>query len=403
MLTNAVAKAATARPRAYKLADAGGLHLFVAPTGTKSWRLKYRFGGVEKLLTIGRFPDVSLPEARARREAAKEQLRAGVDPSGTDRSAAALDTFEQLARAWYAHNLASWSPAHAADVIASLERDVFPVVGEMGITEIEPPQLLRALRAVEARGRIETARRLRQRLSEIFRYGIAEGLAEKDPAAALGAAMREPPPSRPQPALTAIEDCRALLDACDQARAGQSIVLASRFLALTAVRLDAVRGMRWDEVEGLDGDAPAWRVPPARMKLKLAKKQAADAGDRFAHLVPLSRAAVMVLRAALELLRDGERLPELVFPGRAGDAPIGEGAIGDLYARAGFAGRHVPHGWRSSFSTILNLELGREWRDDIDEALAHSAKGKVEAAYNRAELLARRRELFDRWGAMLAP
>jgi integrase len=390
MLTNAVAKAAKARPRSYKLADAGGLHLFVAPTGTKSWRLKYRFGGVEKLLTIGRFPDVSLPEARARREAAKEQLRGGVDPSGTARVGAPAETFEQLARAWYAHKLDSWSSAHAADVIRSLERDFFPAMGKMAIGAIEPPQLLRALRVVEARGRIETARRLRQRLSKIFRYGIAEGLATKDLALELGEGMRTTPRSRPQPALTAIEDCRALLAGCEEMRARVPIRLASRFLALTAVRMAAVRGMRWDEVAGLDGDAPIWRVPPARMKMELAKKQAADAGDRFAHLVPLSPPAVAVLREAADQFGSGT-------------SPIGESAIGDLYARTSFAGRHVPHGWRASFSTILNRELGREWRDDIDEALAHAAKGKVEAAYNRAELIERRREVFDRWGAMLAP
>jgi integrase len=403
MLTNAVAKAATARPRAYKLADAGGLHLFVAPTGTKSWRLKYRFGGVEKLLTIGRFPEISLADARARRETAKEQLRAGSDPSHHGGGGTDMVSFEQLGRAWFHHNLATWSPAHAADVLGSLERNLFPRLAKLGITEIEPPQLLQALRAVEQRGRIETARRLRQRLSEIFRYGIAEGLAEKDPAAAIGAAMREPPPPRPQPALTSIEDCRALIAACDRAAARPLTRLASRFLALTAVRLDAVRGMRWSELvqeQTHDGYQWSWRVPPARMKLKLAKKSE----ERFSHVVPLSRQAVDLLRAAanmhsLDAISLGDAL---VFPGRDIGRPIGEGAIGDLYDRAGFAGRHVPHGWRSSFSTILNEQLGEEWRTAIDRALAHSPKDKVEAAYNRAELLGRRRELFDRWGAMLA-
>jgi integrase len=402
MLTNAAAKAAGAHTRAYKLADAGGLHLFVAPTGTKTWRLKYRWRGREKLLTIGRFPDVSLPAARLRREAAKEQLRNGIDPSKQAGEANDMVAFEQLARRWYAHNRASWSPAHAADVLASLERDVFPCVGKMGISEIEPPMLLNALRSVERRGRIETARRLRQRLSDIFRYAIAEGLAERDPAAALGAAMREAPPARPQPALSQIGTCRELLAACDRVAARPATRLASRFLALTAVRLDAVRGMLWGEVEDLLGEAPLWRVPPARMKLKRAKK----GEERFAHVVPLSPQAVAVLREAAHQQGVDPRLvgaDALVFPGRSGTAPIGEGAIGDLYDRAGFAGRHVPHGWRSSFSTILNEQLGEAWRGAIDRALAHSPKDKVEAAYNRAELLDRRRNLFDQWGAMLLP
>jgi len=172
------------------------------------------------------------------------------------------------------------------------------------------------------------------------------------------------------------------------------------------VRLDSVRGMRWGEIEDLDGPAPLWRVPPERLKLKRAKKDE----ERFAHLVPLSPAAVAVLREARAMhnsrhimnadhanLHDG-----LVFPGRAETSPLGEGAIGALYQRAGYKGRHVPHGWRASFSTILNEQMGEEWRTAIDAALGHAKSDKVEAAYNRAQLLGRRRELFDTWGTLLA-
>lgn len=432
MLTQAAAKAAGARDRAYKLADAGGLFLFVTPAGTKSWRLKYRYGGKEKLLVIGRFPTVSLVDARRRREEAKAQLREGIDPSGTR---AVLETFEQLARAWYGHAAAAWSSAHADDVLASLERDVLPAIGARAAGSIEPRELLELLRQIERRGCVETARRMRQRLSAIFGFGIAEGLVGSDPAAQLGRAMIATRPSRPQPALTQIESCRVLLAACDRAGARPVTVLASRFLALTAVRLDAVRGMRWDEIvlrQAQDGrEEWLWRVPAARMKLKRAKKDDA----RFDHLVPLSAAAMEVLHRAAQLVVDpmligGEprengydtpsRLPEapcfpangLVFAGRGlvcpkntasfGQKPIGEGAIGALYDRAGFSGQHVPHGWRASFSTIMNEMMGPDWRGDIDRALAHSAKDKVEAAYNRAALLDRRRDLFDRWGAMLA-
>ncbi|WP_156840257.1 tyrosine-type recombinase/integrase [Novosphingobium aquimarinum] len=405
MLTQAAAKAAVPRDRAFKLADFGGLFLFVAPTGTKSWRLKYRRGGKERLLVLGRFPEISLPDARKRREEAKAQLRAGLDPA-TPREL--LETFEQLARAWYRHAEAGWSRAHAEDVIAALERDVFPAIGDRQATTIEPPELLDVLGTLEARGRIETARRMRQRLSAIFGFGIAKGLLERDPAHHLRRAMQAAAPTRPMPALTRIEDCRALLAACDRADARAATRLASRFLALTAVRLEAVRGMRWEELEDLDGAEPLWRVPAARMKLKRAKKNDA----RFDHLVPLSREALSVLRAAGELgvdpklvrrepHEDGHDTHSFVFAGRSGIAPIGEGAIGALYARAGFAGRHVPHGWRSSFSTILNETLGPDARDDIDRALAHSPGSKVEAAYNRAAQLNRRRVLFERWGAML--
>lgn len=397
MLTQAAVKAAGARDRAYKLADAGGLFLYVTPAGTKSWRMKYRFGGKEKLLVIGRFPDVALGDARRRREEAKAQLRDGLDPS---RTREVLETFEQLARAWYRHAAPAWSETHAGDVIASLERDVFPPIGARPVGSIEPRELLDVLREVERRGCVETARRMRQRLSAIFGFGIAEGLVNSDPAAHLGRAMRSAAPPQPQPALTDVRICRELLGACETMAARPMTRLASRFLALTAVRLEAVRGMQWCELEDLYGAEPVWRVPAARMKLKRAKKE----DPRFDHLVPLSAAAVDVLREVALISapsNEGEKLNLLVFPGRTAGAPIGEGAIGNLYSRAGFSGRHVPHGWRASFSTVMNETMGPDWRADIDRALAHSPKDKVEAAYNRAALLDRRRALFERWGEML--
>lgn len=398
MLTNGAVKAAAAQTRAYKMSDAGGLYLFVTPAGCKSWRLKYRSHGKEKLLVIGRYPEISLGEARGRRDKAKAQLRAGGDPSTTRE---VLETFEQLARAWYRHAENAWSPTHAADVLASLERDVFPAIGARSAGAIEPRELLQVLRDVEGRGCAETARRLRQRLSAIFGFGIAEGLVQSDPAHHLGRAMISVRLPRAQPALIDLKECRQLLAVSDRQAVQASTRLASRFLALTAVRLEAVRGARWGEIEDLDGDAPTWRVPPGRMKLKKAKK----GDERFAHLVPLSAPAVAVLRAAAREFGYDDPPPAdaLVFPGRDRGRPIGEGAIGALYDRAGFSGRHVPHGWRSSFSTILNEALAAEpgARGDIDRALAHSPKDKVEAAYNRAQMIARRRRLFERWGEML--
>ncbi|WP_454599136.1 tyrosine-type recombinase/integrase [Qipengyuania sp. SM2507] len=389
MLTTAAAQAAGAQLRAYKIHDQGGMHLLVRPTGSKSWQQKYRWRGREKLLTFGQFPEVSIARARILQAQAKEQLEQGLDPA---RTKAAADTFGQLARQWHRHHRASWSDTHAADVLDSIERDVLPELGERPVDTIEPRDLLAIVRRVEARGCLESAGRLRQRLSAIFGFAIAEGLASSDPAAQLGRAMAKGKLSVPHPALTELEDCRALLTACEGSDARPISVFASRFLALTAVRLNAVRGMVWAEV---DFAARTWTVPAARMKLSKAKK----AEERFDHIVPLSDQALFVLRGARP---DQDVSPTaLVFPGRSATAPIGEGTLRDLYARAGYAGRHVPHGWRSSFSTILNEELGEEWRRDIDRALAHSPKDKVEAAYNRAQLLDRRRELFDRWGAML--
>lgn len=390
MLTNAAAKAAGAQARAYKLHDQGGLHLLVRPTGSKSWQMKYRWHGREKLLTLGRFPEVNVNRARILQAEAKEQLAAGADPG---RKAAARDTLEQLARLWYQANLPGWSTSHAEDVLASLERDIFPELGSATADSIAAPQLLAAIEAIGKRGCRTTAHRVRQRLAEIFAFGRARGLVTGNPAADLGAAMLSPPPARPHAALTSIEDCRALLAACERDAGRPETILASGFLALTAVRLAAVRGMVWAEV---DFEARTWTVPAARMKLSRAKKDDA----RYDHVVPLSGAAVAVLEAARP--KSGAGQVGLVFPGRDG-GPIAAGAIRELYDRAGFAGRHVPHGWRASFSTIMNEELGPEWRFDIDAALGHAGKGKVEAAYNRSAQLGRRRELFDRWGAMMFP
>lgn len=393
MLTIGAIKAAAPRLRAYKLFDGGGLHIHIAPTGTKSWRLKYRVAGREKLLTIGQWPAISLPEARVAREEAKATLREGRDPGST------VDvqgkTFAEVAHAWHALHAPHWSTTHAADVMASLERDILPAIGTIAVDTITPPQLLAAIRAIETRGRGATARRVRQRCGAIFGYAIAEGLCSADPSATIARAMLPPRLHRPQPALTSIDTLRELLAACDRVDGAPAVRLASRMLALTAVRLDAVRGMRWGEIEGLDTAVPFWRVPAARMKLARAKK--ADA--RFDHLVPLSAATIAVVIEAGKI-GDSNDSQALVFPGAGKNGLIGERAIADLYRKAGFAGRHVPHGWRAAFSTILNEQLPEE-RTAIDQALGHAAMGKVEAAYNRAEQLERRRALFHAWGALL--
>jgi integrase len=395
MLTNATVKAARPGARPRKIFDAGGLYLFVRPTGSKTWRMKYRRAGKEKLLTFGDYPELGLAEARERRDRAREQLRRGEDPAAHspkgDNPAA---TFEAAARAWHQLQLARWSQVHAGDVLASLERDVFPAIGAKRLEEIEAREVLALLRAVERRGAIETARRLRTRIAAIFAFARAEGLGAVSTAADVAVALAPRPPRRAQPALTTIEGARQLLAAAEVFRsAGKNVRLAHRFLALTAVRLATLRGARWSEIEDLDGPAPLWRIPAARMKLSRARKEDAAAE----HLVPLSTAAVAVLREARGLTGgDG-----LIFPGRSGDAPIGETAIGALVIAAGFAGRHVPHGWRATFSTIMN-EAEPALRAVIDQALGHVPRDKVESAYNRAAHLDRRRLVFEKWANILS-
>ncbi|WP_422058595.1 tyrosine-type recombinase/integrase [Sphingomonas sp.] len=391
MLTNAAVKAASPRSRAYKLADERGLFLFVTPTGLKSWRMKCRYQGRELLLTFGRYPEMTLAQARARCDAARLAIAAGADPRG-DRAVASADTFESVARAWHAARIDRWSAVHAGDVLVSLERDVFPAIGAKRLADIDEGGVLELLEGVEARGCVETARRLRQRIDGVFRFARRRRLVSHNPAdVADELAVR--PPARPMPALTDMDECRALFAACERAGGVPIVRRAAQFLALTVPRLGSLRAMTWSEIEDLDGAAPLWRIPADHLKLAKAKKGEA----RFAHLVPLAPAAVEVLRkVAADQFVGGAGMIDRA----ARVFPVGEAAIGALIARAGFKGRHVPHGWRSSFSTIMNEVLPGE-REAIDAALGHTNKNKVEAAYNRAEQLDRRRRLFLAWADLI--
>ena len=396
MLTNAAVKIARPRATAYKLFDQGGLHLYIAPTGRKSFRIKYRFGGKEQLLTIGAVPEVSLDAARARCDQVREQLGRGEDPRTCELAQTGkARAFENVARQWHAHKRRRWTDVHAGDVLASLERDVFPAIGAMPIGAVTVPVILNALRVIEERGSLVTASRVRQRISAVFAYAMAEDLVDQDPAAIVSRALTPPAPAQHHPALLEIEHARALLAAAELVEVAPVVKQASRFLALTAVRFAAVRGARWEEIEDLDGAAPLWRVPAARMKLAAAKKL--DAKND--HAVPLSRQAVALMREIRgNMHQDDANMHGLIFDCGAGRM-IGEKSIGALYDRAGFEGRHVPHGWRASFSTVMN-ERGSDGAD-IERALAHTPKDKVKAAYDRSERLQRLRNLFQEWADLL--
>ncbi len=395
MLTNAAVKAARPRAAAYKLFDQGGLHLYVAPTGRKSFRIKFRFGGKELLLTIGAVPEVSLDAARARCDQVRELLGRGEDPRTCEvAQTGKARAFADVARQWHSHMRPRWTEVHAGDVLASLERDVFPAIGAMPIGAVTVPVILNALRLIEERGSYVTASRVRQRISAVFSYAMAHELADQDPAAIVSRVLTPPAPAQHHPALLEIEDVRELLAATELVDVAPVVKRASRFLALTAVRFAAVRGARWEEIEDLDGAAPLWRVPAARMKLAAAKKL----DVKNDHLVPLSRQAVALLREIRGIMHQSDaNMHGLVFD--CGGRMIGEKAIGALYDRAGFAGRHVPHGWRASFSTVMN-ERGTDGAD-IERALAHSPKDKVKAAYDRSERLQRQRYLFQEWADLL--
>lgn len=430
VLTDAQIKAAKGGKTPYKLADTGQLYLYVTPPGGRYWRMNYTFGRNEKgrpaqkTLSLGSYPSMTLTGARAARDKAKSLLREGIDPGVHRRVAheAAVaehaNTFEKVARRWHALKADGWGAVNTQDVIRSLERDVFPFIGDLPITMIKAPKLLEVLQAVENRGAIETAHRIRQRISATFVYGIATGACESDPAASLGVALKLVPTSSRQPSivdghsnqdarLTAV---RQLLIDVEAERCRAVTKLAMRFLALTAVRPNLELGhARWDELHDLEGKHPTWLIPSARMKGDKDRKRHNGAD----HPVPLSRQALDVIEALRPLT--GKR--ELMFPGeRHLHRPMSENTLRALLIRAGYYQRHVPHGFRAAFSTIMN-ERPREEREDGDRAVIDLMLGHVPSArdaprevravsaseldYNRALYMPRRRELAQQWADML--
>jgi len=414
-LTAAEVRNARADPdRSYKLADGGGLYLFVTSKGAKSWRCKYRFGGKEKLLTFGLYPEVSLAEARERRDEARRMLRLNRDPvveSERERQAAiaaAGATFETVALAWHEDEKARWSPRHAIVVLRALRRDVFPDLGKLPVADIKGPAILRTLRKIEARGSIETAKRVLGYISCVFIRAKAEHLVTESPTAHLVDGLKPTPKGSKQPAITDVAELLKLQRAIDRSTSNPVTKLASRLLALTGTRVGVLRSASWDEFEGIDWgdpDAPApnavWRISAERMKLEVEEK-----GDEaFDHDVPLPPQAVETLRA----LRVLTGRIALLFPSaKSTRVPMSDSAISTLYKRRGYRGRHVPHGWRSSFSTLMNewaMEHGREGdRLLIDLMLAHRPNGMSgsEFAYNRAKFSKRRRELAVVWADMMS-
>ena len=400
MLTVAECRSAKPRAKAYQLTDGDGLYLYILPSGYKSWRFKYHFRRREKRLTFGPFPELTLADARAMRDEARRSVRLGIDPGEARRSAPAdaeAPTFEAIARRWHEGQKPIWTKHHADNVWSSLEKEVLPEIGQTPIAEVTPADIRRVLDRVQGRGAIETAHNVRGRISRIFELAVVSGLAESDPAAAMKALLR-PIRKRRMPAIEKLGPLREMLAEAESVEAHPAIKLASRLLALTAARPGMVRFARPDEFEDLDGASPLWRVPAEKMKQELAQKE----DEAFEFVLPLSRQAVAAVKAALPLAGRSDWLfPSTRFAAR----PMSENALGVYYRRVPKArGKHVPHGWRSSFSTIMNERAALQDRPGdravIDLMLAHKPAG-VEALYNRAAYMPRRRELAQEWADLL--
>lgn len=416
-LSDAKVRGAKGTGKAYKLSDGEQLYLHVSPAGGRVWRMNYQFGRnaqgkpAQKTLTIGAYPAISLRDARDARDLAKSMLAKGIEPKPVDlfeRTPAAIDTrptFRKVGEEWHALQAKQWSKVHAKDVLECLEKLVFPAIGGMPIEDVQSPEVLALLQKIVDGGAIETAHRTRQRVSAIFVYAIATNRAARDPAASLAIALPRKPKAKPQPAITDLHGLRQLLVDCEAERCRAPTKLALRLLALTAVRPNELHAARWHEFEDMDGEEPLWRIPAHRMKGDKDRK-AEDDGD---HLVPLAPQAVDVLKAMMPLTGD----IELVFPSdRHVHRPMSENTLRALLIRAGYYQRHVPHGFRSAFSTIMNERVERAWRAAghmsaspdraiIDLMLAHVPDNKVEGAYNRAAYMPRRREIAEEWANVL--
>lgn len=385
-------KYATKRQRPYKLSDGDGLHLFVQPSGSKLWRLKYRFEGKEKLLSFGKYPVVTLAMAREKRLEAKRLLDQGKDPAEVKkqkkREKAALKLFEPIARAWHANRVAGLDPAHAMRIINRMERDVFPIIGNRRIIDITAPEILDMIRLVEARGALDVSRRLKQGVSQVFRFAIASGWAQVDPTLGLNDALKPKPPVKHMarvPLTEFSELVRAIMAYYgeDTPRRREITRDALLFTLMTWARTGETRLAAWDEFENLEGSEPLWRLSPERMKMERE------------HLVPLPRQVVELLRR-----RRRETNGDFVFPGLKPGKPISENTM--IYAcyRMGYLGRQTVHGFRGLASTWAN-EAEHYRPDWIEMALAHGDEDEVRGAYNSAFYLTPRRLMLQDWADMI--
>lgn len=362
------------KPRKYS--DAGGLHLLVPTSGSKLWKLAYRWKGKQRTLSLGAYPEISLAVARGLARRAKEAIATGRDPAAEDKSVLTgpkTDTFGAVALEWLSAQERVWDPAHALRVGSRLRADVLPEIGDRPIDQISAPDVLRVIRKIEDRGAIDVAKRARQTIGAIFRYGVATGRCERDPAADLKGALKPAPRPQHMKALR-VSDLPKFFAALRVYDGTRQTALAIELTMRTMLRTNEIRFGRWDEIEG-----DTWRIPGGRMKMHKE------------HLVPL----VPQIQAILKELRQIAGPAEWILPGAKG-APISQNTmIFGLY-RMGFHGRDrgaTMHGMRSLASTTLN-ESGLWSPDAIERQLAHVPGNGVRRAYNHAEYLEERRKML---------
>ena len=373
--------------RPYKLSDGGGLHLLIKPAGGKLWRLKYRFDGAEKLMSFGRYPEVSLADARERRDAARKRLASGIDPMAermaekTALIVATEHTFEKIAGRWLEHWRGHKSARHVATTRNRLRANVYPILGNRPIAGIEPMELVKLAKEIEERGASDMAKRILLIVGMVFRYSVAHGYSKRNPAAEIRPSDILKPTRKKNMARVDAKELPTLLRAIEVYEGRQLTRLAIKLMALTFVRTSELIGARWDE---FDVEAMRWSIPAERMKMKTP------------HIVPLSRQTIEVL----DLLRTISGDEQLVFPGEQDtQKPMSNMTILKALERMGYKGRMTGHGFRGIASTILH-EQGYN-HDHIELQLAHAPRNEVSAAYNHALYLEPRAKMMQDWADFL--
>lgn len=380
-LTDTAARTAKPREKLYRLSDTAGLCLEVTPSGSKLWRLRYRFGGKAKMIGLGPYPAITLAKARERREDARRQLANGVDPAAHKQAekralAAHVHRFEELAREWHAYNSPRWAPSTAAKAMQYLEADILPALGQRALDEITRPDLVTLVRKVEKRGAFNVATKIRQWLSQIFRYGLAKGAVETNPATDLDVVAAVAPRTRHHPHV-AFSEIPTLLSKLDSAKCDLLTRLAVRLLLLTGVRPGELRHAPWAE---FDLESATWTIPAERMKA------------RRSHIVPLPKQALILLAQLQEL---SGKYP-ILFPGRNNrERPQSENTVNKALHQIGYEGRQTGHGFRHLLSTELNSRgYNRDW---IERQLAHGDQDEIRDTYNHAHYLPQRRQMMQEW------
>lgn len=384
MLTVKEIRAAKPKAKLYRLSDGRGLSLEVPSKGNKRWRLRYRFEGKAKMLSLGLYPDVSLAEARLECEKKRQMIAAGIDPAAKRKEAKERleNTFEGVAREWFQKFSQDWTEGHAKTNMSRLERNVFPYIGDRAIADLMPKDMLGIIQRIEQRGAVEVARRVLQILSQIFRYAVITERAERDPAADVRGALPKATRVKHHASITEPRKIGVLMRDIDAFEGTAIVHCALRFAPLVFVRPGELRHAEWEE---FDLDAAEWRIPAKKMKM------------RDPHIVPLSKQALKVLRDVEPTTGCGR----YVFPSvRTLSRPMSENTVNVALRRIGYTKDEMTcHGFRSMASTILN-EQG--WnRDVIERQLAHSPRDKVRASYNFAEYMSQRREMMQAWADYL--